>query len=151
MKLLLIRYNSAQDHTNGLLHINGKFACYTLEDQFNAVKIHSETRIPEGIYKLGLRKIGGFHFRYLDKYGPNFHKGMLQILNVPGFEYILIHAGNTDKHTAGCLLVGTSQSNGDNYIGESVKAYKKIYPEIAAALVAGEVVELEILTIGKNI
>lgn len=149
MKLIVTRYNSDQKHTNGALLINGRFACYTLEDQYQASKVHSETRIPDGIYKIGLRTIGGFHSRYLSQYGSEFHKGMLQILDVPGFEYILIHAGNTDKDTAGCLLVGMTNEAGANYIGKSREAYKLIYPKILQALQAGEVVEIEFLTVDK--
>ena len=63
---------------------------------------------------------------------------MLQVLNVPNFEYILIHCGNTDEHTAGCLLIGDSQENNqiqkDGFIGKSTQAYKRIYPSIAEAL-----------------
>jgi len=63
---------------------------------------------------------------------------MLHVTNVPGFKYILIHCGNTDEHTAGCLLVGDSQENnqikGDGFIGKSSNAYKRIYPKIAQAI-----------------
>jgi hypothetical protein len=69
------------------------------------------------------------------------HKGMLWVRDVPGFEYILIHTGNTDEHTAGCLLVGnTSEVRG--FIGDSTGAYKRIYPSIAKALEAGEEVTI---------
>ena len=44
------------------------------------------------------------------KYG-DMHKGMLWVRDIPGFEYILIHTGNTDEHTSGCLLVGDTQEN----------------------------------------
>jgi pheromone shutdown protein TraB len=64
---------------------------------------------------------------------------MLHITDVPNFEYILIHCGNTDEHTAGCLLVGDSQENNqineNGFIGKSTQAYKRIYPRIAEALV----------------
>ena len=70
------------------------------------------------------------------------HKGMLWVREVPNFEYILIHTGNTDEHTAGCLLLGdTQQTNfdwSDGFVGRSTIAYKRVYPKIAAALVAGE-------------
>ena len=58
--------------------------------------------------------------------------------DVPGFEYILIHTGNTDEHTMGCLLVAdTSQQNitKGGFIGASVAAYKRIYPSLAQWLV----------------
>ena len=69
------------------------------------------------------------------------HKGMLWVRDVPGFEYILIHTGNTDEHTAGCLLVGNS-SDIKGFIGSSVNAYKNIYPAIAQALEDGEEVTI---------
>jgi hypothetical protein len=72
---------------------------------------------------------------------------MLHITNVPGFEYILIHTGNTDEHTAGCLLVGDSQENNtiikDGFVGKSGNAYKRIYPRIAKAIDRGEEVTIE--------
>ena len=69
------------------------------------------------------------------------HKGMLWVRDVPGFEYILIHTGNTDEHTAGCLIVGDSQQtnfgDSDGFIGSSGNAYKRIYPPIAEVLEGG--------------
>ena len=71
--------------------------------------------------------------------------------DVPNFEYILIHCGNTDEHTAGCLLVGDSQENNqikkDGFIGKSSQAYKRIYPRIASALERGEKVTITYKTI----
>ena len=69
-------------------------------------------------------------------------KGMLWVRDVPGFEWILIHTGNTDEHTAGCLLVGNS-SDLKGFIGSSVNAYKRIYPPIAKAIENGEEVTIE--------
>ena len=100
MKLQVVRTQFGLDATNGLLFIDGKFECFTLEDQYQAVKIAAETAIPEGTYKITLRTTGGFDMKYRKRF--SFHKGMLWIRDVPGFEYILIHTGNTDEHTAGC-------------------------------------------------
>jgi len=146
MKLHLFRYSENDESTLGLLYINGKFACYTLEDQFNQVKKWGETRIPVGNYKITLRTVGGFHERYKVKF-KDIHKGTLWIRDIPNFEYVLIHCGNTDKDTAGCILVGDSSlQNVSNrgYIGDSVKAYRRIYPAIAQALTQGEHVTIEI-------
>ena len=114
MKLKVVRFSSQEDSTSGLLFLEKnaglEFLCYTLEDEHRNFKVSGETRVPAGTYKIELRTEGGFHKRYSRKYG-RMHKGMLQITNVPGFEYILIHTGNTDEHTAGCLLVGDSQEN----------------------------------------
>lgn len=143
MKLRVVRYNSSDDFTLGMLldETNGKhFLCYTLEDEHRTEKVKGETRIPAGTYKITLRTVGGFHTRYAAKYG-DMHKGMLWVRDVPNFEYILIHTGNTDEHTAGCLLVG-STSDTKGFIGGSVTAYKKIYPAIAKALEDGEEVTI---------
>ena len=158
MNLEVIRFSSGTDSTNGILfetiqqgnEIDGifkqkKFLAYTLEDEKRDKKILGETRIPEGVYKMGLRKTGGYHARYSKRF-PHIHIGMLHVLDVPGFEYILVHCGNTDEHTAGCLLVGDSQENNqikkDGFIGRSVQAYKRIYPRIASALERGEEVKI---------
>ena len=140
MKLEVLRISSQKDSTNGILFdiTDGrKFLAYTLEDEYRDEKVMSETRIPSGTYKITLRTVGGFHSRYEAKYG-DFHKGMLWVRDVPGFEYILIHTGNTDEHTAGCLLVGNSKNENitkkDGFIGSSVTAYNRIYPPIAKAL-----------------
>ena len=72
---------------------------------------------------------------------------MLHITNVPNFEYILIHCGNTDEHTSGCLLVGDSQENNDfvtnGFIGKSTQAYKRLYRMVAEVLDRGEQVFIE--------
>jgi hypothetical protein len=101
MEIDVIRFNSKEDFTDGLLYINGEFQVYTLEDEDRTVKVFGETRIPNGRYQVKFRNVGGFHERYLKKYGADFHKGMLWVKNVPNFEYILIHVGNDDDDTAG--------------------------------------------------
>jgi len=149
MKLKVIRFSSQKDSTNGLLFdvTHGtKFLCYTLEDERREEKVMAETRIPAGVYSILLRKEGGFHGRYTKKYG-DMHKGMLHVQDVPNFKWILIHTGNTDEHTAGCLILGDSQENNvlmkDGFIGRSVQAYKRVYPPIAKALENGEEVTIE--------
>ena len=149
MKLIVLRFSSEADSTHGLLFehtgVGKKFLCYTLEDERRALKVRGETRVPAGTYKIELRKEGGFHERYTKKY-PGLHRCMLHVTDVPNFEYILIHTGNTDEHTAGCLLVGDSQENNqllpDGFIGKSVNAYKRIYPRIASAIANGEEVTI---------
>jgi|TARA_R100001530_G_C4281849_1_gene145767 hypothetical protein len=146
MKLQVIRTQFGEDATNGLLFIDGVFECYTLEDEYRDVKVMHETCIPEGEYEIKLRRVGGFHSRYVKKYG-DFHKGMLWLQDVPGFEYILIHTGNTDEHTSGCLIVGDTQQDLDvsfnGMVGASVNAYKKMYPKVRDALLKGDKVTIE--------
>jgi len=147
MKLEVLRFSSQADDTLGMLFdvTNGrKFLAFTIEDEFRLEKVKGETRVPAGTYKIKLRKEGGFHGKYVAKYGA-MHKGMLHVQDVPGFEFILIHTGNTDEHTDGCLLVGnTSQQNvtKSGFIGESGDAYMRIYPPIAAVLEKGEEVTI---------
>ena len=150
MDLKVLRFSSEPDSTSGLLvECRGgstDFLCYTLEDEFRDVKIYGETRIPAGKYEIKLRREGGFHKRYSKKYS-NIHVGMLHVVDVPGFEHILIHTGNTDEHTAGCLILGDTQENNqivkDGFVGKSVHAYKRIYPYIAGAIKRGEKVTIE--------
>jgi hypothetical protein len=148
MKLEVLRVSSALDSTSGLLFdvTNGReFLCYTLEDEYRNEKVMHETRVPAGTYEIKLRKEGGFHGRYTKRF-PSFHGGMLHVQDVPGFEYILIHTGNTDEHTSGCLIIGDSQENNNliknGFIGKSTQAYKRVYPQILSALNAGKEVSI---------
>ena len=150
MKYEVLRTSSGKDSTSGLLFEVSQnkrtFLAYTLEDEQRDVKVWGETRIPAGTYKLKLRTEGGFHNKYASKYG-NFHKGMIHVQDVPGFEYILWHTGNTDEHTAGCLIMGNTRTNNriakDGFIGSSVDAYKFVYPRVVSAIEAGIDVEVE--------
>ena len=143
MKLEVLRFSSDSDSTLGVLFDTTnerKFLCFTLEDEFREIKISGETRIPAGTYNVTLRTEGGFNQRYNDKFGTDFNKGMLWVRDVPGFEYILIHIGNSDNDTEGCLLVGDTQTQNitkNGFIGSSTDAYTRIYPPIADVLVSG--------------
>jgi hypothetical protein len=152
MKLTVVRTQFGTDATNGILLVNGQFECYTLEDQYQAVKVMHETCIPEGTYDIKFRKVGGFHTKYSERYG-NSHYGMLHLQDVPNFTYILIHAGNTDEHTSGCLIVGETQQDldlsDDGFIGHSGKAYLKLYNKVAKELLLGKEVSIEYTTITK--
>ncbi|WP_430810133.1 MULTISPECIES: DUF5675 family protein [unclassified Carboxylicivirga] len=148
MDLKVVRYSGSGESTLGLLFIDGAFACYTLEDEHRTIKVMGETRIPAGRYRVELRSYGGHHWRYLKRYGSEFHKGMLQIMNVPGFTDILIHKGNDDDDTAGCLLVGDTANNNqvtDGFIGNSTVAYNRIYPFVRDAILRGDEVFLEVV------
>mgnify|MGYP001211266666 CR=1 FL=1 len=146
MKLDVVRTQFGADATNGMLFIDGVFECFTLEDEVRDVKVHSETAIPLGEYEIKLRTEGGFHSKYTARYG-SMHKGMLWLQDVPNFQWILIHTGNTDSHTAGCLLLGETQQDldkgKDGFVGGSGDAYKKMYPKVRDALLAGEKVTIK--------
>ena len=146
MILEVLRISSQKDSTSGILFDitdnKRKFLCYTVEDEYRATKVMHETRIPAGVYQLTLRSEGGFHSRYISKYGADWHRGMIYVNNVPDFEYILWHTGNTDESTSGCLILGDSQTSNlvqaDGFVGSSVNSYKKVYPIVRDAILSGE-------------
>lgn len=142
MTYLVQRFSSQSNDTLGLFFRRGdvtdQFMCFTLEDEHRATKVRGETRIPAGIYPLRLRTHGGFHERYSNKF--DFHQGMIEVCNVPGFTDILIHVGNDEGDTAGCLLVGdsaTQNATRDGFIGNSTNAYQRVYKAILADLAKG--------------
>ena len=147
MKLNVIRHQFGKDATNGLLFIDGVFECYTLEDEVREVKVMHETCIPEGEYEIKLRAEGGFHSRYLKRYGADWHKGMLWLQDVPNFTWILIHTLNDSTQTSGCLGVGSAQQDLDldskGKISQSRDAYQRMYPKVRDALLNGEKVTIE--------
>tara|TARA_R110002096_G_scaffold180765_1_gene358145 strand:- start:2335 stop:2760 length:426 start_codon:yes stop_codon:yes gene_type:complete len=116
---------------------------YAILSKMRAVpeKVWGETCIPEGEYCIGLRTVGGHHAKYSKRFA-DIHLGMLHVLDVPNFKYILIHCGNTDEDTAGCLLLGNSQVNNsiktNGFIGNSTEAYFNVYPYIAKVLDEGQ-------------
>jgi len=131
MKITVERIASDDDSTVSLILIDGRFQCFGLEDEYRELKVSGETRIPAGLYQIALRTEGRFHSRYSRRFSGS-HHGMLHILNVPEFTWILIHVGNTDDHTSGCLLVGTGAMcrAGDMMVMASVEAYRALYKRV---------------------
>ncbi len=135
MKILVKRQFQTKNTTISTIFIDGEFQCFGLENPHHNVKIPDNTRISSGIYRVGIRLTGGKNDHYLKRY-PNLHRGMLEIKNVPGFEYILIHIGNYHRNTDGCLLVGESitRDGYENYmVGNSRVAYLSFYEKTIAA------------------
>jgi hypothetical protein len=116
--------------------------CEGLEDEYRAEKVAGETRIPAGRYRLTLRTVGGFHARYSQRFA-DIHKGMIWVRDVPGFDYILIHVGNKEADTAGCLLVGNADDTNRMWVGESAATYRKIYRRLADLMARGMLSEIE--------
>lgn len=150
MHLHLMRISTGKESTIGVLYIDGKFECYILEDTKRIKKIDGETRIPDGLYKLALRKEGGLHQKYRQRY-PGIHQGMLWIKDVPNFKWVYLHVGNKRGHTEGCLLTGDTINNnqgGDGFVGKSGDAYTRAYPKVARVLSSGFTVTLRISNFG---
>mgnify|MGYP000898351991 FL=1 len=116
MKLYLKRIHKTEHSTIGELYIDGKFQCYTLEDVEREVKIKNETAIPKGTYKIVIT------------YSNRFKKQLPLLLNVPNFEGIRIHSGNTNHDTEGCILIGQTRSN--DFIGSSRNAFNELFKKI---------------------
>ena len=145
MKIDVYRYSSQSQTTQSLIHINKRYFCDGLEDKHRVKKVWGETRIPSGVYEVALRTEGGTHKRYKKRF-PRMHQGMLHILNVPNFEWILIHIGNDKEDTAGCLLVGEKASDNrfkKGLLKNSTDTYIQFYLEVMDAIKAEEKVFIE--------
>jgi len=116
--------------TIGELYIgeNPQRQCYTLEDKVRpeGIKIPGETAIPPGRYEV------------IVTYSERFKREMPLLLDVPNFEGVRIHSGNTDADTEGCILVGRIPVNND-CIGESRLAFGELFPLIDNARKNGKV------------
>jgi len=102
MKLKVLRKVFNKNDTVGILYIDNVQFCYTLEDIVRPKgdpKVFGKTAIPAGTYKVELR------------YSPHFKKILPHILNVPGFDEILMHPGNTEFDTEGCILIAFHTDN----------------------------------------
>lgn len=141
MQLILKRETESDEWTQGKLYVEGEFICWTLEDQSQEKKVMHETRIPTGTYEIKLRTFGGHHEKYSVKF-PTFHKGMLWLQDVPEFKDILIHIGNTDDDSSGCILVGSDFKDGR--LISSTVAYEKLYKKVIKAFDAGKKISITI-------
>ena len=147
MELLVERVASDIDTTIGMLWINGIFRAFTCEDEFRVEKVDGETRIPSGVYEIELRNNTPMSNRYRRRFG-SWHEGMIWIIDVPNFEYVYIHVGNTDNDSSGCILVGygamARRAEGMN-VQQSRSAYIEIAKDIFAAHKSGEQVYITIV------
>jgi hypothetical protein len=138
MDILVDRFVSDNDATISKVNVDRGFVCFGLEDEYRETKVANETRIPAGNYPVRMRREGDFHNRYAIRF-QDIHRGMLHIQNVPNFEFILIHCGNTDEDTAGCLLVGSLALTqpGQMAVTQSTEAYRRLYLMVRDAAANG--------------
>jgi len=149
MHLTLYRFSESPDSTIGLLYEGKYFNCFTLEDQYQKVKVEGETRIPEGLYKVKQRRVlSGLTKKYRAKY-PWF-KWHFELQDVPGFKYVYIHIGNDDDHTDGCILIGdrlkSNKVDDVNNLGASTPAFQRLYKRMKDAFT----VEIDIINVSKD-
>lgn len=144
MNLILNRIFSNDEETLGILYFNKQYL-YTLEDEHRTRKVDGQTRIPAGKYKIAPRYEGGFYDSYLKHKNKQISEltqnfGVPHVLNVPGFKYILIHIGNTESDTNGCILIGNGANNFSTRPGmitESTDAYIRLMSAIGPKLTEG--------------
>ena len=137
MILTLTRYLISDDSVAGQLFVDGQFACYTLEDAIRETKVKEKTCIPAGVYSIELRTS--------PKFSPVYKHDLLWLKDVPNFEYILIHRGNTVRDTAGCILVGRHLRD-ESHLTESALAYNELYGRVAGAAKAKDL-KISIVTL----
>jgi len=119
MNITVKRLHRTKNSTIGELFIDGKFECYTLEDVEREVKIKSETAIAKGKYKVIINQ------------SNRFKRLLPLLLNVPNFEGVRIHSGNSNHNTEGCILVGKTRSI--DYIGSSRVAFNSLFKKMQLA------------------
>ncbi|MDT4332771.1 DUF5675 family protein [Methylomonas sp. MED-D] len=119
MELNLTRVEFTDESTIGELSINGTFECYTLEDKVRPVKVKGMTAIPAGSYEI------------IINFSERFKKPLPLLLNVPNFDGVRIHPGNSAKDTEGCILVGKSKSA--DFVGSSRAAFETLFEKLKRA------------------
>ena len=133
MEITVRREQYRPGSTIGRLFIDGAFECYTLEDGIRTNKVYGETAIPAGSYPVEI------------SYSPRFKKQLPLLRNVPRFDGIRIHPGNTPANTLGCILVGRGWQPGAETITASRLAFSPLMTKIADALKRGEQVILRVI------
>ncbi|EAH6507504.1 hypothetical protein BFU26_09170 [Campylobacter coli] len=102
--------------------------CFSLEEDKEGVERNKDLRIPEGIYDLKRHSPSRFEntLRSITKKDDD---TMINVYNdeVPASRAILIHWGNTDKDTEGCILLGLTKDNNNESVGQSRQACKEFY------------------------
>ena len=140
--IVLRRFTNDTNTTLSTISVDGEFVCFGVEDgpsPAGDVKVPGQTRIPAGSYPVTCRTVGGYHTRYSKLYGAR-HKGMLWVRDIPEFEFVLFHVGNTKEDTEGCILPNTGVvAAEDGYFGtRSGPAYFRLYQAVIDQAIAGE-------------
>jgi hypothetical protein len=152
-KIVVDRKWKKEDYTIGKLYIDGEYICNTCEDtdrglsdtmelqQIKTKKIPTRTAIPTGTYEVTLN-ITSPKFSKKEYY-YKFCKGKVpRLLNVKGFEGILIHCGEHAGWSEGCILVGDNTKVGR--LTNSQARFEQIYNLLLEAKERGEKIEIEI-------
>lgn len=132
MKLHLLRTTKTAKSTIGVLSIDGKRECVTLEDTVrpDGRKVYGETAIPTGVYEVQITQ------------SPRFKRPLPLLLQVNGFVGVRIHPGNTPADTDGCILVG--RTAGTDRIEESRVAFDALFAKLQAAVANKQTITLTV-------
>lgn len=139
MNLKLVRNAVKDGFVEGKLYVDNVFECYTVEDtdrhlEAGGTKVQNVTAIPKGEYKVVMTA------------SKRFKKTLPEVLNVPGFTGVRIHAGNSSKDTEGCIIVGSVNTKmDDDWVGGSVVALGRLMPKLNKAFKAKEPITLEVV------
>ena len=152
MELLLKRTALKDTYTIGKLYVNGTYFCDTIEDKVRDLnkdgdlndvgegKIPSLTAIPYGKYEITLKVQSP---KYSLRTNYNWCNGYLpRLINVPHFDGILIHAGNTAEDSAGCIIVGENKIKGQ--VINSMVTLKRLYSCLKEASDRNEKINIKI-------
>ena len=132
MEIKVIRTILTNEYTVGKLYIDGEFVCDVIEDRYRKIekkedKVYGLTAIPCGRYPVVL------------DFSPKYSKLMPHILDVPFFEGIRIHSGNSDEDSLGCVIVGDYVPGvAGGWVSNSKIAYGKVFAKIKQASDKGE-------------
>lgn len=141
MELRLKRIARRETYTIGRLYVDGERFCDTIEDKDRglsqnlplsvnkAKKKHGVTAIPTGRYRVTLDIVSP---RFAKRTAYQFCGGRLpRLINVPAFDGVLIHIGNTARDTEGCILVGQNKEVGK--VLNSTKTFRDLYDVLSKA------------------
>jgi len=141
MELELKRIARKSTYTIGKLYIDGEYFCDTLEDADRGLRQDMPVSVIRAMKRKGITAIPTGRYRVtLDVQSTKFSKKAIyqfcngylpRLINVPGYEGVLIHVGNTDKDTEGCLLVGRNTQVGK--VLESRKTFIALYDRLLGA------------------
>lgn len=154
MRLLIDRSWKKDTYTISRLFVDGKRFYEALEDLDRGlkrtdslehilnVKVPGETAIPSGTYEITLNVVST-KYRAIKWYRDLCGGRMPRLLNVPGFDGILIHPGSTALDSAGCILCGRNTAKGR--LTSSRDTFKALYQKMEEARKRGEKITIEIL------
>ena len=127
MKLTVKREDLNAERTIGRMAVDGVMQCWTLEDTVRTgPKVYGKTAIPAGSYVVMLTQ------------SARFGRVLPLVCNVPGFEGIRIHPGNTAADTEGCILVGLGRAV------DAVTGSRAAFDVLMAKLSAADSITLDI-------